>query len=186
MKKTYLSLIYLLLPAIITLVVDRITKNWVMHRLVVGESKALIGHIMFITHIHNEGGAFGLFSKFRIFFIIMGILVPLLILLFFNILQKRGTPWVVAAGLIFGGATGNLIDRISYRHVIDFLDFRIKNDNVWPVFNVADISITIGIAILFISILKDSREDTETNSGNSREENKKIKEPEDIKEPRET
>lgn len=165
MKKILNSVLFLIIPALLALITDRYTKSWVLNSIGIGESKPFIGNFLFLTHIHNEGGAFGLFARYRIFFIIMGFLVPLLIIIFFYKLHKKGIPWVIAAGLIFGGATGNLIDRIKFGHVIDFLDFRLNNNNVWPVFNIADIAITIGIAILFICMLKDNNEQDDSIAG---------------------
>ena len=100
-----------------------------------------------MTLVHNTGIAFGFFKDQGIVFIIIPIIA--IILLVFNVFYYRqndealSRPYIIAFSLILGGAIGNLIDRIMYGYVIDFIDFRI-----WPVFNIADSAITIGAVII--------------------------------------
>lgn len=145
--------LYFVLLSAGTFVIDRLTKQWVVHTLPVGEPKPVMGHFLYFTQVHNTGGAFGLFSNFSLLFVIMGVLVPVLILIFFKKLIDKGPAWIVGTAFILGGAIGNLIDRVLYGYVIDFIDVRF-----WPIFNVADISITVGIGILFIVIMREGKE----------------------------
>ena len=102
-----------------------------------------------MTLVHNTGIAFGFFKDQGIVFIIIPIIA--VALLVFNIYYYRqnnealSRMYIVAFSLILGGAIGNLIDRIYFGYVIDFIDFRF-----WPVFNVADSAITIGAAIIAV------------------------------------
>ena len=136
-----------LIATILVVLVDRITKNFFSDLLSLGESLPLIHNVLHMTLVHNTGIAFGLFKdQGSVFIVIPLIAVGLLI---FNIYYYRQTnenltrSYIIAFSLILGGAIGNLIDRIVYGYVIDFIDIR-----VWPVFNVADSAITIGAVII--------------------------------------
>jgi len=129
-------------------VFDRLTKIIFSDILTVGESILVVKNIFHITLVHNTGIAFGLFKDSGAVFII----VPMVVVVAMGVYVYRhrkqsnfaGLP-LGALALISGGALGNLIDRIMFGHVIDFLDFR-----VWPVFNVADSAITIGMVMVII------------------------------------
>ena len=133
-------------------------------------TKALIiGHVSFnqtipvmrgffnITHIHNPGGAFGLMANLSpalrsIVFLFISSLAVGLIFYFYK-KTPPNYPWLSAAfALIFGGAIGNLIDRIRFGMVIDFLDFYVGNLH-WPAFNIADSAISIGIGIFLYHLM---------------------------------
>ena len=146
--------------ALVILVLDRITKFAVTKNLLQGHSIKIMPGIFHITLISNNGTAFGLFRNQNTFFIIFSALVIISIIAYSSKarparlihLQHRSGgpagPASLALGLILGGAIGNLVDRIKFGYIIDFLDFRI-----WPVFNIADSAITIGVIILIWSIL---------------------------------
>ncbi|MBF0531469.1 MAG: signal peptidase II [Candidatus Omnitrophica bacterium] len=126
---------------------DRFTKNFFSSLLRYGESIPVIKDIFHFTLIHNTGIAFGFFKNHGSVFIIVPVIA--LALLIFNIYYYRknnealSRAYIFAFSLIVGGAIGNLIDRMSYGYVIDFIDLR-----VWPVFNIADSAITIGAMII--------------------------------------
>lgn len=146
--------IFIALFTVSTIVfLDRITKIFFTDVLSLGESLPLVDNVLHMTLVHNTGIAFGLFKDHGIVFIIIACIAA--ILLVYNIYfykyneEKLSRLYIVAFSLILGGTIGNLIDRVVYGHVIDFIDFRI-----WPVFNIADSTITVGaliIAIKFIS-----------------------------------
>ena len=134
--------------------VDRLTKIFFSRTLDIGESLPIIRNVLHMTLVHNTGIAFGLFKNQGVVFIIIPIIA--MILLAYNIYyyknndEKISRLYIIAFSMILGGAIGNLIDRIYYGYVIDFIDFRI-----WPVFNIADSAITLGalvIAVKFIPI----------------------------------
>ena len=126
---------------------DRLTKLFFSDLLNFGESIPILRNIFHLTIVHNTGIAFGFFKDQGVVFIIIPIIA--IILLIFNIYYYRqndealSRTYIVAFSLILGGAIGNLIDRVVYGYVIDFIDFRI-----WPVFNVADSAITVGAVII--------------------------------------
>lgn len=152
--------VYFILLSVGTIIADRLTKLWIVRLLPVpGQEIHVLGTALSFTHVHNTGGAFGLFSNFNFLFVIVGILVPVLILIFFRKLLGKGVGWSIGTGLILGGAVGNLIDRLLYGHVIDFIDV-----HFWPIFNVADIGITVGIGILFLLILREGNEEKKEES----------------------
>ena len=130
---------------------DRITKLFFSDLLSIGESLPVIKNVLHMTLVHNTGIAFGLFKNQGVVFIIIPIIAT--VLLVFNIYYYRdhkalSRVYIVAFSLILGGAIGNLIDRIYYGYVVDFIDFRI-----WPVFNIADSAITIGAIIILIKCI---------------------------------
>ena len=147
-----------LLPvvAILTLVVDRISKRVVMDSLKLGESwnpVAALERWVSLTYVTNTGAVFGLFPDHGVIFMVIAVVVIAAIIFYYRYLP--GDQWLIQAslGLQLGGALGNLVDRLRYGHVIDFIDFK-----VWPVFNVADSSIFVGVVILAFHLLRD-RED---------------------------
>lgn len=140
-----------LITVSLIVVTDRITKLFFSDLLSIGESFPIIKGALHMTLVHNTGIAFGLFKNQGVVFIIIPIIAT--VLLVFNIFYYRkhkdlSRTYIVAFSLILGGAIGNLIDRITFGYVIDFIDFRI-----WPVFNIADSAITIGALIILIKCI---------------------------------
>lgn len=144
-------LAYLFVIALLVCI-DQYTKQIVITYLGIGEKLEIIPNLFYINHVRNTGAAWSLFDGQRTLFIIITILAVLgfSYLLF----SKKENKLIIKISylLIIGGAIGNLIDRISYGFVIDFLDFYIFNYD-YPVFNVADIFLVIGVILYFISII---------------------------------
>lgn len=134
--------------AVLICVSDRLSKIIAVNNLLQGQSIKVLPDIFHITLVYNTGTAFGLMKGLNAVFITVSCLV--LFFLIAYIIRNNITDRAVALalGLIVGGAAGNLIDRIGLGYVIDFFDFRI-----WPVFNVADSAITIGVIILAWKLL---------------------------------
>ena len=109
----------------------------------------IIEEVFHLTYILNPGAAFGMFAHNRLFFIAIAVVVIGIII--WARREILASPWEVKAGcgLFLGGAIGNLIDRARQGLVIDFFDFRI-----WPVFNIADIAICIGVGLIIWNLLK--------------------------------
>jgi signal peptidase II len=138
---------------ILTLVVDQITKHIVVSNLAVYEYWAPIpalAKVFTVRYVTNTGAAFGLFQNGSWFFIIVAIVVSLVIVFYYRYLPDRQWLVRVSLGLQLAGALGNLIDRLRVGYVIDFLDFQ-----VWPVFNVADMSIVCGVILLALLLLRE-------------------------------
>lgn len=130
-----------------TLSLDQLTKFLITKNLFQNQSIPIIKGIFHITLVHNRGAAFGILKNQIPLFIITSLFA--IILIYFNLKEnKQSKSYSIVLSLILAGALGNLIDRLFFGYVIDFLDFRI-----WPVFNVADSAITIGAILLGWSIL---------------------------------
>lgn len=130
-------------------IIDQFSKYIVVENMALGESIPIIENIFHLTYILNPGAAFGMFAHNRLFFI--GIAVVVIGLIIWARKEILASPLEVkaGAGLFLGGAVGNLIDRARQGVVIDFFDFRI-----WPIFNIADIAICIGVGLIIWNLLK--------------------------------
>ena len=140
-----------LLTALLIVAADQLSKMWVQ---AYPEGQSLFEAGFFrITHIHNTGAAFGLFPD-QSFLLTRVALVGIALLLLYAFLIYRRFPSLdnmlsrVALGLVLGGTVGNLIDRLHFGYVTDFIDF-----GVWPAFNIADSAIVVGAIILAYSLL---------------------------------
>jgi len=136
---------------------DQLTKTLIYNFLPLHQSISIIPGFFNITHIHNPGGAFGFLSdkspQLRNFiFLFISSLAVCLIFWFYKKTPPSHPVLAFGFALIFGGAIGNLIDRIRNGWVIDFLDFFVANLH-WPAFNVADSAISIGIFIFALHLL---------------------------------
>jgi len=145
----------LALPVIFAL--DQATKIVVEHGVPLYESIPVITGLFNITHLKNTGAAFGLFaghaSTFRtLFFAVITIGALMLILLIFRNTKGNRILTPLSLGMIMAGALGNLVDRIRWGYVIDFLDLYWKNHH-WPAFNIADSAITVGIVLVLVEHL---------------------------------
>jgi len=144
----------IILPAaaLLTLIADQLSKNLVLSRLNPGQSWNPIAPLtrwVSITHVTNTGAAFGLFRDQGSFFIVIAVVVAAAIIFYYRQLPA-GQWWLkLSLGLQLGGAVGNLLDRLRLGYVVDFIDFKI-----WPVFNLADSAIVIGVAILAYYLLR--------------------------------
>ena len=141
----------IILPMIICIIIDRIIKLVCLSNLDIGDGISIIDNISSITLVTNTGAAFSLFSSNTLFLIILSFIVIGIIYFFFIKDQKLSNFMQITYGILLGGIIGNLIDRIIYGYVIDYLNFSFIN---FPVFNFADICIVISIIILIINILK--------------------------------
>ena len=128
---------------------DQLTKYTISNSLSVNSAHKIMPFLD-LVNIHNKGISFGLFSEnfpTWLITIIVGLVIVILIYWFF-IADKIIEKWALI--IIISGAFGNFIDRLLHNHVVDFLYFHYKS-YYWPAFNIADIAITIGVAILIIS-----------------------------------
>jgi len=126
---------------------SKATVQMLMHR---GESIAVVPPVFYLTYILNPGAAFGILPNQKVLFIITGLLLVMGVLAVYRKIPSGKTVLRSGLGLVLGGALGNLMDRLRYGGVVDFLDFR-----VWPVFNLADTAIFIGACLLVWELLKD-------------------------------
>lgn len=141
---------------IFVFLLDQLIKNFVLESMRLGESIPVIKDVFHITFVLNPGAAFGMLEHKRWIFIAVALLVILLALVFYRRIQKESLATRMGAGLLLGGAMGNLVDRIQTGLVVDYLDFRI-----WPVFNIADIAICMGAAMLIFDMWQRRNDDEE-------------------------
>jgi len=143
-------------PALVIIIVDQISKLAVMNSLRIHESVSVIAGFFNLVHVRNRGMAFGFLNRpdinFGFYLLVAASFVAIVFLLIWFIKLKESDPLtVLALSLILGGAVGNLIDRLRFREVVDFLDFYV-GDYHWPAFNVADSAITVGAILIGITI----------------------------------
>jgi signal peptidase II len=148
-----------LIGVFLVVFVDQFSKIWVQGNVNLMESIPVIKGIFHITYIQNPYSAFGLLKLHNNVFIIIALLVILVIIFFLrNKIIEQNRLIIFAFIFILGGSLGNIIDRLRIGSVIDFLDFRI-----WPIFNIADSAINIGLLLLIIHFLFKKEEQNEDN-----------------------
>ena len=145
--------------ALVVLALDQITKFWISSSMMLGTNIQVIEGFARLRYTHNTGAAFGLFADSTGILSILSLPVIIGILVAFVRLSHPTNLSVLAAGLVVGGAVGNLVDRIRLGYVVDFVDVygpHIKiNDMVYtfPVFNAADSAITVGVILILAGLL---------------------------------
>jgi signal peptidase II len=140
--------------AIGVLWLDQYSKHLVIASFLPGESRMVVPHFLKWTYERNFHGAFGMFGSNAVLLIGLAIVVLVLFWFSFRDAASRSRLVRVAFGMIVGGAIGNIVDRLHYGYVIDFVDFY----RIWPnIFNVADSCITVGVALLLLSSLVSRR-----------------------------
>ena len=145
--------------ALLIIVVDQLTKAWVLDGLGLrfeGQSHPILPPVFNITLVHNEGVSFGLFGDGSARWLLSVFSVGVAGVLGWWALKADRRLLVSAIGLIMGGAIGNVIDRIRFGFVVDFLDFSGTGFFPW-VFNVADSAITIGVILLILDSVLSER-----------------------------
>ena len=138
---------YLVIAAVLLL--DQITKYIVRAGMELYESIPIVDGIFHITYIQNSGAAFSILQGKTFVLILLPLVLSIALLVAVAKLRKKGHPMLLwSLSLIAAGGFGNLIDRAMMGSVTDFLDFR-----VWPIFNVADIAVCCGCALLLIYVV---------------------------------
>ncbi len=132
----------------LVMLVDQASKIYMISRLQPGDSLPLVPGVFHLTYVRNPGAAFGILAHQTTFFIVISVLMIALIFFGRHLFSTRRFFVQLALSLQVGGALGNLIDRVRFGYVIDFLDFRI-----WPVFNLADVAIVTGMILLLLSLV---------------------------------
>lgn len=138
----------LLAVTILVLVVDQASKAYIRYLIPDGSSYPLIPGILHITHVRNPGAAFGLLPNQHFVFLFVSIGVIIFILYYYWRVKSVSRSLAIAFSLVLGGAIGNLIDRVASGRVTDFIDLR-----VWPVFNVADSAIVVGVILISLMMI---------------------------------
>lgn len=141
----------------ITIGVDQLTKYLVVTKMTLGQSIPLIDNFLYITSHRNEGAAWGILQgKMMFFYLITLIVIGVVIVWLTRLDFKKDKLLVIALALILGGALGNFIDRVSYQHVVDFIDTYIFGYD-FPIFNVADSALCIGVVLMALDAILDMK-----------------------------
>lgn len=163
---------YLVIISLITgiVIIDQLTKFTIKKLMQLYESKEIIGDFFRFTYIENPGMAFGIQMENKILFTILSVSAAIIVSVYLYRMRNEKIFLPVALSLILGGAIGNLIDRFLYGRVVDFLDVEFFDISIpsfnffflefsgyqltrWPVFNIADSSVSIGMVIITWMIL---------------------------------
>lgn len=143
--------------AAFVVLLDQATKWMASAQLELGEPVLVLGDFVRLTLVHNTGAAFGLFPGSRGPFIVISVLAIGVVLYLFFRETHRNVQNRVLLGCILGGAIGNLIDRVRLGWVVDFIDMGIGQTR-WPVFNVADSAVTLGVVFLAWNLARAGRD----------------------------
>lgn len=140
--------------AFLIVVLDQFTKWLVVKYMEIGESIALWEDVFHFTSHRNAGAAFGMLQNQRTFFIIITIVILIGLIYFLHRVRKTQPILSIGLCLVLGGAIGNFIDRVLFGEVVDFFHFVLIN---FPIFNIADSAITIGIGFVLLDSFLDFR-----------------------------
>ncbi|KAB7669243.1 signal peptidase II [Bacillus sp. B1-b2] len=148
------TLVFYYIIALFIVILDQWTKWLVVKNLELGESVEVIKDFFYITSHRNSGAAWGILKDQMIFFYIITIIVVLGLVYLIKTGTKGKLLYGVSLGLILGGAIGNFIDRVRHQYVVDFINTYIFNYD-FPIFNIADSSLVIGVILLIFVMLKE-------------------------------
>ena len=143
------------LIVIIWLVLDQVSKYYVMNHFAIGESVSVIQNVFHLTYIINRGAAFGMLANQRWFFLVVAFILIIVYAIYHKKVNRGPISLRIGSALLISGAIGNGIDRYVFHGVVDFFDFRI-----WPIFNVADIGICVGVACIIYHLLRNEHEES--------------------------
>jgi len=145
--------VYLVI-ALAVIVVDQLVKWWIVQNVAFGETIFSGNGLVSITHIRNEGAAWSILEgKMWFFYLITVITVAVVGYLLYK--YRRDSKWLATGlSLILGGALGNFIDRLYYKNVVDMIQLDFIN---FPIFNVADMALSVGVVCVLIYIIKDEK-----------------------------
>jgi signal peptidase II len=133
--------------AVIVFVADRITKNLITANVPYGTEFSAVDHLVWITNIHNSGAAFGMAPALALVFLVASVAVSGGLVVYVAT-HQHDLPTDAVLGLILGGTAGNGFDRLMYGTVTDFIAV-----HFWPVFNVADSAVSVGVVLLVLGYL---------------------------------
>lgn len=139
--------------AVVIVILDQWSKEAIRNSLELFEGYmplAWLGEVFYLEHVPNYGAAFGLLPNASLFFLVTSFLVIVAIFIGIHFINSDQLLLLILLGMALGGATGNLIDRLTLGYVTDFLKFGIPGRAYWPNFNVADASITVSVILLSI------------------------------------
>jgi len=137
-------------------VADRITKAWVVENIPVGTARPIAGDYIRIVHAQNTGAAFGLLPERTTLLSILSVVAVLAIVYYYRQIASSSSIVAATLGMQLGGASGNLLDRVTQGYVVDFVDVGVGDIRFWA-FNVADSSIVVGIVLVTAALWFEER-----------------------------
>ncbi len=152
-SKPQTSLLVMYLCAAILLGLDQWSKFWVVENLAFGQSVPALEPWLFFTYVRNTGAAFSILTGQKWLLSLIAIGVSLWLVFYAHSLKQRQLVHLLSLAAILAGALGNLTDRLRLGYVVDFFDLHHAGRNIWPIFNVADICINLGVALLILYFL---------------------------------
>lgn len=150
-----MRLLYGFCAALLVFVLDQLSKVWVMTHLSINQTHPVLDGFFRITYVRNPNSVFGISLGANFPYVLISLVASLFILIL--LLREKRLNFIVAYGLILGGALGNMVDRIRWGEVVDFLDFGFSERVRWAVFNLSDLSVTIALILLFVLFLLEER-----------------------------
>ena len=163
-RNTCVNILITTVIAAAAVILDQISKLWVLRSFELGESREVLSGILNWTYIQNKGAALGMLSEHRWVFMILSAVLIAAIMLFIVFSKDISRSLVVVLAMILGGGIGNMIDRFAYGYVIDFIDVKFLPFWKW-IFNVADIFVTVGAVLLAaVYILTELKRKKETGN----------------------
>jgi len=135
--------------SILVVFLDQLIKYFVDKHLVYGQSLAIFNGFLQLTYVRNTGAAFSLFVGFSPYLIVVGALAAIIVIFFHYRIPPKDLYLQTSMAFILGGSLGNLIDRVVRSFVVDYIDILI-----WPVFNIADIMINLGVILIAIKLFE--------------------------------
>ena len=148
-------MLFIFITACFLILLDQLSKNFIVNHFTLGESKEILSNFFNITSHRNRGAAWGILQDSRLFFLVVTVIF--IAILTYYLFKQKNTLSSFDKGtfaLIYGGAIGNFIDRLTRHEVVDFLDFRIFGYD-FPIFNLADCFICVGVVFLLFKIYKE-------------------------------
>ena len=148
-----------LIAAIAVLVfgLDRVTKDLVATRMVLGESREVLGDVVRISYVRNTGAAFGLLPERTTLLSVLSVVAVAAIIYYYRFILARSPLVGATLGMQLGGALGNLVDRLGQGYVVDFVDVGVGGLRFWA-FNVADASIVLGILAVTLALWREEQQ----------------------------
>lgn len=155
------------LISILLIALDQLSKWWIVQHMELYQSIPVISDFFYITSHRNRGAAFGILQEQRWFFIVVTTCVVIAIIVFMVKMKKETILTKTALSFVLGGAVGNMIDRIQTGEVVDFFHFQFGSYH-FPIFNVADSAICVGVVLFLIANLLDyKKEQYDTTVGDA-------------------
>ena len=148
----------MLIVAALAIFFDQLTKAIIRRTIAIGDTIEVIGGFFEVIHIGNTGAAFGMFRGKNSIFIIVSFVAIGFIFAYYR--QFKADTWMkISLGMLLGGALGNLVDRVIFQYVTDFIHVRwwFLHLRWWPAFNIADATVCIGVAMLIVRMFKRSK-----------------------------